>query len=112
MTYRVVLTPRAERERDEAFVWFGENFSVDFAIAWYGEIAETIAGLANDPLRHSLAPEGIYLPYELRETSTGRLRDKNRYRLFFTVEGDTVVVLHLRHMSRKPPSPDEFVVDR
>jgi plasmid stabilization system protein ParE len=42
MSLRVVLTARAERDRDTAFEWYCSNYSREFASRWYSALSETL----------------------------------------------------------------------
>ena len=46
MTHRVVVTARAERDRDNAFRWYAENYSREFAVRWYEGLAVAIRTLS------------------------------------------------------------------
>ena len=59
---------------------------------------EAIASLARLPKRCPLAPENKSFPSEVRQLLYGRRQ--YRYRILFTIEGDTVVILHIRHGRR------------
>jgi hypothetical protein len=49
--------------------------------------------------RCPLAPENKEFPFEVRQLLYGR--KPHLYRVLFTIEGDTVVVLHIRHGRRR-----------
>jgi plasmid stabilization system protein ParE len=61
---------------------------------------DAIASLATFPKRCPLAPETVRFPFEVRQLLYGR--KPHVYRILFTIEGDTVIVLHIRHGRRKP----------
>jgi plasmid stabilization system protein ParE len=98
MTFRVVLTSRAERDRDDAFHWYAENYSIDFAARWYDGLTLAIRSLSRNPTRFSVARESHTFPNEIREMLFGRRRQKHR--VLFAISQDEVVVLHIRHSAR------------
>jgi plasmid stabilization system protein ParE len=69
-------------------------------LRWFRKIKEAVASLSEYPFRCPLAPEAHELSIEVRQLIYGRKRQA--YRILFTVEGDTVFVLHVRHGRRAP----------
>lgn len=69
-------------------------------VAMVSELREAVASLAHAPQRCPLAPENAAFPFEVRQLLYGRRRD--RYRVLFTIHGDTVFILHIRHGRRQP----------
>jgi hypothetical protein len=59
---------------------------------------EAIASLANSPERRAFAPETDRSPFEVRQLLDGRR--PHAYRILFTIRGDVVHVLHIRHGRR------------
>lgn len=96
MTYRVILTERADRELEHAVDWWAENRSVDQAARWYAGFSDAIASLATDPQRSPLAPENDRFPCELRELHYG-LGSRPTHRAVFTIRPDMVLILTIRH---------------
>lgn len=99
MKYRVVLTLRAERDRDEAFLWYSNHYSSSFAARWYDGLTQAIHGLEKGPLRYARAREDDKFPFELREMLFGKRRQKHR--VLFTMHDDVIAVLHIRHSARR-----------
>ncbi|MEX2307573.1 MAG: type II toxin-antitoxin system RelE/ParE family toxin [Pirellulales bacterium] len=99
MKYRVVLTARAERDRDTAFDWYAENYSGEFAARWYHALRQAIRSLRDKPRRCALAHENDKFSFELREVRFGGRRHKHR--ILFTLHEDIVLVLHIRHSARR-----------
>jgi hypothetical protein len=60
---------------------------------------EAVYSLRELPERCPLAPENKEFPFEVRQLLYGR--GSHRYRILFTVEGETVVILHMRHGRRQ-----------
>jgi len=99
MTYKLNVARRAEQDRDETFKWYQENYSEAFAVRWYVGISKAIQSLTVNPLRCTVARENNRFSFKLQELLYGRSKH-NRHRILFTVEGDTVYVLHIRHSAR------------
>lgn len=94
--YRVSLSPTAAINIQDAFNWFhAEN--PRFASKWRAEIRDAILGLATLPESHPVAPESANFDIEVRQILFGR---GTPWRVFFTIDADTVHVLHVRHGSR------------
>jgi plasmid stabilization system protein ParE len=84
----------------EAFRWLAER-SPEAADRWYGTLEEAIAALARDPERFPVADhESAQFGITIRQLLHGRRR--GIYRVLFTVRGDTVSILHVRHGARGP----------
>jgi hypothetical protein len=67
-------------------------------LRWFLKLDEAIASLAKMPKRCKLAPENTAFPFEVRELLYGQ--KPHIYRILFTIEGNVVYVLHLRHGRR------------
>lgn len=106
MSHRVVLSARAERDRDAAYAWYAENYSVEFASRWYNGIMQAMYSLAEQPRRCAVAHENDRFSFELRELLYGpRL---HKHRLLFTIEGERVAILHIRHSSQRDLTADDL----
>ena len=66
---------------------------------------DAFASLAEFPERCPIAPENARFNFEVRQLLYGR--KPRLYRILFTIEADTVHVLHIRHGRRKPVAPTE-----
>jgi len=106
MMYRVDLTARAERDRDAAFDWYAENYSLDFAARWYDGLTQAIHDLAQHPHRFGFAHENSKFSFEVRELLFGGRRYKHR--VLFTIHDDQVLVLHIRHSAQRDLTDDDF----
>lgn len=103
MTFRVEVTAEAERDTDEILEWLHSQHAEDAGIRWFLGLEDAIASLAQFPKRCALAPESAVFPFQVRQLFYGSRR--NVYRVLFTIEGDTVYVLHIRHGARQPIKP-------
>lgn len=94
--YRVFITPFAEENIREAYEWFlAENPA--YAAKWLDSIRSGICGLENLPESHPISPESMDFDCEIRCLIIGR---GVPWRIFFTIDNETVHVLHVRHGSR------------
>ena len=94
--YRVIVSPFAADNIRQAHEWLtAENPA--YAVKWLAGIREKILGLATLPESHAVAPESEAFNCDVRLALYGR---GTPWRIFFTVDGDTVQVLHVRHGNR------------
>lgn len=103
-TYRVVITPSAQRDLEEAFVWIAER-NETAAIRWFNGIVEVVDTLKQFPDRCPPALENDFFEQEIRQILYGKRQHK--YRILFTMEGANVFVLHVRHGARLALGQDE-----
>ena len=108
MTYRVITLPRAERDAREAYQWLAQQ-APEAALRWYRGLREAIESLAAHPQRCPIAPENEYAEEEIRQLLYGRRR--SIYRILFTIKGDMVSVLTVRHGARRLLRPEELRED-
>jgi plasmid stabilization system protein ParE len=100
MAYRVETTARAERDADNLLSRLIAQQAGETGLRWFEGLEKAITTLADMPERCSLAPENTHVPFEVRQLLYGR--KPHIYRILFTIEGDTVYVLHIRHGRRRP----------
>lgn len=98
MTYHVIIQPQAEADLDAAYLRMRAR-APQAAARWFVDIVEAINSLEQFPRRCPLAPENDYFEEEIRQLLYGR-RD-NVYRILFTIQDDTVHVLHVRHGAQR-----------
>lgn len=96
----------ADRESDEAYLWWATHRSTDQARRWYLKYLSTLETLRINPERYGLAPESSEHRETLRELSFGIGRRKT-HRIIFTIYGDTVEVLALRHLAQDSAPIDD-----
>jgi plasmid stabilization system protein ParE len=105
VTYRVVVTARANADAIRAFLWKTEQ-SVQSATRWFAGLEKAIAKLSKLPERHPVAEEeSERLGITLRQMIFGK--KPKTYRIFFSIEEDTVVVHYIRHSARGLIDPEE-----
>lgn len=97
MSYRVVVTPNAERDLDGIFRYIAlENPAV--ARRFAQDLRRRIRTLASFPRRCARAPEDGLDGMEIRHMP------HRQYRIVFGIEENTVVILRIRHGARLSPS--------
>ena len=94
--YRVIVTPLLQDDIRDAYEWFLAENPV-YAEKWLAGMREKTLGLNTLPESHALAPESGAFDCEIRQLLYGR---GTPWRVFFTVGGTTVRVLHVLHGSR------------
>jgi len=102
MAFRVRTGARAKRDLDAILGWLLSQEAGDAGLRWFQGLREAMASLANLPERCAFAPENALLPYDVRQLFYGRRQ--HRYRVLFTIDGDTVLILHVRHGRQRPLS--------
>jgi plasmid stabilization system protein ParE len=107
MTYHVLITKAAHRDLREALTWWRDNRSAAQAERWYEKIMPAIATLAENPDRCPISPETDLCPTRLRQLHFGLSR-KRTHRIVFTIVGDEVRVLRVRHHARQDLGPDDL----
>ena len=93
ISYRVKPTDKALDDAGEAYFWISEH-TPSGAFRWYEGLLKALESLERNPLRCRLAPENAFFEAEIRQLIYGK------YRILFTVDGETVFVLRIRHGAR------------
>ncbi|MBF0132434.1 MAG: type II toxin-antitoxin system RelE/ParE family toxin [Magnetococcales bacterium] len=91
--FKVIVMPNAQNDIQKAFAWLEEENPVH-AEQWIREIRERILALETLPESHAIAPESAVFECDIRQILIGR---GTPWRVFFTVDGDQVQILHVRH---------------
>ena len=99
MKYRLRVTARAVSDADEAYEWIAGHISPAQAERWYQGLFKQMESLTRQPTRCPLAAESDKFPVDLRELLFGKRN--NKYRIIFTIVGNDVVVLYVRHSALK-----------
>lgn len=100
MAFRVKPTATAKQDARDILTWLRSQQTGEAGLRWFRGMQKAIASLSELPTRCALAPENKVFPFEVRQLLYGRTG--HRYRILFTIEGDTVTVLHIRHGRRNP----------
>lgn len=99
MAFRVKQTAQADYDLDLILEWLLTQQAGDAGQRWRRKLKEAINSLAEMPERCMLAPENADFPFEVRQLLYGH--KPHQYRVLFTIEADTVAVLHIRHGRRR-----------
>jgi plasmid stabilization system protein ParE len=104
MEYRIELAVQAMWDADEVVARIALQYP-RMAQRWNAGLTKAIESLKLFPQRCSLAPEAEAFQQEIRQQFHGKRR--NRYRILFTIHGDTVRVLRILHGARRSLQSDE-----
>jgi plasmid stabilization system protein ParE len=99
MALRVKLTAQADYDLDLILERLLARQAGDAGVRWFRKLKDAINSLAEMPERCMVAPENSEFSFEVRQLLYGP--KPHQYRVLFTVEADTVVVLHIRHGRRR-----------
>jgi plasmid stabilization system protein ParE len=100
MAFRVEITEDAENEARAILEWLISRHAGETGLRWFQGLEEAIASLSELPQRCPVAAENSWFPFEVRHLLYGR--KPNVYRVLFTIQGETVYFLHIRHGRRQP----------
>jgi plasmid stabilization system protein ParE len=96
--YEIEVQPSAERDINEIYVYL-LGFGGRKADAWLDSIQNAFKSLEQMPERCALAPENPLFRREVRQLLC------QSYRIVFTIVGDDVRILHVRHKAQAPLEP-------
>ena len=100
MTYHVFIQPRAEREIQMAALWIlGQSKSRATALRWARNLRTKIATLRTSPQPCPIDPDSQVYGEEVRVLLPGKRGGVHR--VLFTIRGDTVHVLTVRHSAQR-----------
>src|SRR5689334_22188779 len=100
MTYRVIVQPRAERDiRTATLEILARSKSSRTALRRASGIRARIATLKTTPQRCAVDPDSEAYGEEVRVLLYGKR--SGVHRVLFTIRGDTVYVLTVRHSARR-----------
>lgn len=105
MAFQVIYRPRAEADITAAVTWLARH-NAAAAARWRTGLFRIIENLETNPTRYPIAEESVDLGLELREMLYGRRR--GIYRILFTIEGETVNVLRVRHAAQDRLATDDI----
>lgn len=100
MAFRVKQTTQADRDLDLILEWLMAQQAGETGLRWFQGLKDNLDSLSELPHRCPLAPENAHFPFEVRQLLYGRT--PHQYRVLFTIEADTVIILHIRHGRRLP----------
>jgi plasmid stabilization system protein ParE len=100
VTYRVIILPRANDDIRRAALWIRERSkTAAIALRWARGIRAKIATLKTNPTRCPVDPDSDAYGEEVRLLLYGKRRGV--YRVLFTIQGETVYVLTVRHSAQQ-----------
>lgn len=99
MAFRVETTPQAEDDATQILDWLLSQHAGETGLRWFLRLDDAIASLANNPARCPLAPENASVSFEMRQLLYGH--KPHIYRILFTIVGNVVYVLRIRHGRRR-----------
>ena len=103
MIYRIELADTAKADLREVTRWIRDEASPAAANRWLDGLLNAANTLRKQPLRCPLAAESDRFAEDIRLLLHGRRRKK--YRILFTIRGDAVVILYVRHIARDEIEP-------
>ncbi len=109
MSLRVRLTAEAVRNQNEFADWMMQR-SLEGALAWLDALTHVLDQVSTSPMSFPKAPEDEFADRELRNAFFGT-RKGRVFRAIFYVDGDSVVVTHLRAPDQQPLTGDDFGAD-
>jgi len=99
MAFRVKQTAQADQDLDDILKWLLEQEAGEAGQRWFRRLKDALLSLSEMPHRCPLAPENKDFPYEVRQLVYGRT--PHSYRVLFTIDGDSVIIVHIRHGRRR-----------
>ena len=101
MAFRIEPTARAKQDLDAILEWLLAQEAGETGLRWFWKLKEAVASLSEISQRCPLAPENAEFSFEVRLLLYGR--KPHQYRVLFTINGETVVILHIRHQHLGEP---------
>jgi plasmid stabilization system protein ParE len=95
MEFRVRTTAEAEEDAHSILDRLMSRYGERFGIQWFQTLQEAIASLSRFPKRCPIARDAEELDFQVRQLLYGRR--PHVYRILFTIDGDTIFILHIRH---------------
>jgi plasmid stabilization system protein ParE len=102
MKYRVEFADQAKSDLFEIHAWIAADSAAN-AARWVSNLEVAIGGLDTSPERCPIAPENEEIDeFDVRHLIVGQ------YRVLFTVHERSVIVLHIRHASRRTAAGEQL----
>ena len=99
MTYQVLFAQRAKDDLRHYYLVAAERAPVT-AARWLERFETALGSLANNPERCPLAPENDLVDPTIYQFFFGK--QSGKYRALFSIEGNAVLILHIRRGGRWP----------
>lgn len=94
MSYSVEISDQAYADAQVIYDYIAERAPAG-AARWYQAYQEALDKLETEAEHNALAPESGFFPNEVRQLLF-KTRKGHKYRIFFSIFGKKVVVLHVR----------------
>jgi len=104
MSFQVIFRSRARADIAAAVAWLARS-SPAAAARWRSGLFRIVEKLETNPTLYPAADEAADLGLELRELMYGRRR--TMYRILFTITGQMVNVLRVRHAAQDRLKPGD-----
>lgn len=108
MKLRVSLLRQAERDVDGILAWIGER-SRSGAATWHRRWWQVLDSLSETADGCGLTPEDEDHTIDIRQIIF-KTRRGNKYRALFTIQGDTVYIMHVRGPGQDLVTPDHIAL--
>jgi plasmid stabilization system protein ParE len=102
---RVLITQRVFRQLNDVADWIAER-APETAERWFNKFTARVQSLETTASQCPVARESRRLPFELREMLFGKQR---QWRVLFTIRGDDVLVMTVRHASQSDVTLDDLL---
>ncbi|MET0397443.1 MAG: type II toxin-antitoxin system RelE/ParE family toxin [Longimicrobiaceae bacterium] len=99
MRFSVLIQPPAEADAEAAYLYIQEHAPLA-AEAWLDGLLAALETLSSMPERCARAPENDAFEEEIRQLLY------RSHRILFTVQGDKVHILHIRHVAQDRLRPE------
>lgn len=106
MTYFVVVTRRAKDDLRHYYAVAAEH-APQTAARWLKRFEKALQTLSVNPTRCTLAPENDLVDQTIHQFFYGKR--SGRYRALFCIEGDRVLVLHIRRGTMDKATESELL---
>ncbi len=100
MSHRVRITHEADGQISAIKNYIAEDFP-ESARRWRIGLRDRLRSLKDFPERHEIAFPASQVDRDVRHTFFGT------YRILYTIDGNSVVIVSVRHGARRPLTPDE-----
>ena len=99
MAFRVEISAAAQIEADEILNWLIAQHAGETGLRWFRALYDANDSLDTFPQPCPVAPENDLFPEDIRQLLYGR--KPQQYRILFTIEGETVLIIHVRRSRRQ-----------
>lgn len=106
MSFQVRAHPQAEEDVDEILTWLAQR-SRQGAITWYESWLEALRRLQTSAQICEVASEAEGRKRDVRQAFF-KTRRGRKYRILFTLQAQTVVILHVRGPGQDLLDPDDL----